>query len=217
MSQHTVNGTLLCDGGFVSQHWEVSILLFYLCLIPSIISPSQYPAQGHRVQRLLHFFFITQGAFYPETTLVCVRPSLVFLVSTIGTTAQRALYVFLFPFKQTQQNLYINKQITNFMFPVDGQVGSGPLLLNCQHSAIHSANWAASTRQKHAIRKTKTKQTNQKKGKKKKESHSSCKPTVTLYPMSPQVGRKTRKGGKIKTYMCACVRGAAGVELKTAI
>lgn len=62
---------------------------------------------------------------------------------------------FLFLSKQTQQKLYVNKQITNFMFPVDGQVSLGPLLLNCQHSAIHSPNWAAFNGQKHAISKKK--------------------------------------------------------------
>lgn len=79
----------------------------------------------------------------PQTTLIRVRPSL-FLHLLPARLHWGLFMIFFFLFKQTQHKLYINKQITNFMFPVHCQVCSGPLLLNCQHSALHSPNWAAS-------------------------------------------------------------------------
>lgn len=49
---------------------------------------------------------------------------------------------FFFFSNQTKHKLYINKQISSFIFPVGCQTCQGPLLLNCQHSTLHSPNWA---------------------------------------------------------------------------
>lgn len=55
---------------------------------------------------------------------------------------QLHFFFFLFFSNQTKHKLYINKQISSFIFPVGCQTCQGPLLLNCQHSTLRSPNWA---------------------------------------------------------------------------
>lgn len=71
----------------------------------------------------------------PRSPSVLLRLSLSSVQLSVQAIAQWTL------FKQTKHKLYINKQITSFIFPVGCQTSQGPLLLNCQHSSLHSPHW----------------------------------------------------------------------------
>ena len=83
----------------------------------------------------LHFCLSSNNPLSPVCFTVC--PSHFVDLLSVHATAQCTLF-----FKQTKHKLYVNKQITSFIFPVGCQTCSGPLLLNCQHSTFHSPHCA---------------------------------------------------------------------------
>lgn len=110
MSQYTVKWTLLCAGGFVSPRWEVSI--FYLFVSHSIhyltIAVSRAGSPGSTFATFFHYSTRVLSSNDPR-----LRPTVSILVSTSGTTAQRALYVlFFFLNKHSRSCILTNKSQT---------------------------------------------------------------------------------------------------------
>lgn len=200
---------------------------FYLCLIPSIISPPQSPAQGHRVQRAFFVFFSHVARCRPGTTLLHVRLSLFspLLPARLHWGLFRIFFfIFFFSiFKQTQHKLYINKQITNFMFPVLCQVCSGAppsVKLSALSPPLSEPSRAQPSRLVRHLSRFPRRPPNTRRRRRKKKSKAT---TVVSTPSKWTWCRlrqeiKVRKGGKASpTVTCASVREAAAAELKAPV
>lgn len=85
----------------------------------------------------LSFWFSSYIRACPQMTFF--PPFVSVFLSRYVNHQDRQLHFFFFS-NQTKHKLYINKQISSFIFPVGCQTCQGPLLLNCQHSTLHSPN-----------------------------------------------------------------------------